>query len=78
MILKNSNYILLVIIVFILNSIMALSLDLIIIKNYKTMTPLDFEPGSAFIMYVLLDPVWPYVNFQCFDKYAWLLIYIWI
>ena len=41
---------------------MALSLDLIIIKNYKIMTPVGFEPGSVWIVYVLPDPVCPYVN----------------
>ena len=41
---------------------MALSLDLIIIKNYKIMTPVGFEPGSVWIVYVLPDPVCPYAN----------------
>ena len=42
---------------------MALSLDLIIITNYKTMAPFGFEPGSASIVYVLPDPVYVYANF---------------
>ena len=41
---------------------MALSLDLIIIKNHKIMTLVGFEPGSVWIVYVLLDPVYPYAN----------------
>ena len=45
-----------------LNSIMALSSDLIIIKNYKIMAPVGFEPGSVWIVYVLPDPVCLYAN----------------
>ena len=41
---------------------MALSLDLIIINNHKIMTPVGFEPGSVWIVYVLLGPVCPYAN----------------
>ena len=41
---------------------MALSLDLIIIKNYKIMAFVGFEPESVWIVYVLLDPVYPYAN----------------
>ena len=45
-----------------LNSIMVLSLDLIIIKNYKIMAPVGFEPGSVCIVYVLPDIVCQYAN----------------
>ena len=41
---------------------MALSLDLIIIKNYKIVAPVGFEPGSVWIVYVLPDAVCPYAN----------------
>ena len=41
---------------------MALSLDLIIIKNHKIMNLVGFEPGSVWIVYVLPDPVCPYAN----------------
>ena len=43
---------------------MALRLDLIIIRNYKIMAPHGFETGSAFIVYVLPDPVWPQAYFN--------------
>ena len=45
-----------------INSIMALSLDLIIINNHKIMVPVGFEPGSVWVVYVLPDPVYPYAN----------------
>ena len=54
--------ILIILFLIVLNSIMALSLDLIIIKSYKIMAPIGFEPGSVWIVYVLLDPVCPYAN----------------
>ena len=41
---------------------MALSLDLIIINNHKIITPVGFEPGSVWIVYILPDPVCPYAN----------------
>ena len=61
---------------FLLNSIMVLSLDLIIIRNYKTMDLLGFEPESAFIVYVLQDPVWTYANFNVsISMFDFLLIF---
>ena len=40
------------------------------------MDPFGFEPESAFIVYVLPDPVWPYVNFNIsISKFDYLFIF---